>query len=594
MSRGLPRPLGFGHTTVTYKTEKVLIPSVTCTVISFVSFALHICYFSCNQTNTTLLEPSPKCHYCESLNWDQIENLFIHAIQTQFYKSDFDLIYRWENRPGKRLNILLSSSSKPGKRLALGHTSVDFRLSSLGSLMACVIQEGLAPNISPSRDVQNMLQGYFLGESCSQRHGLQPCLHAVRVDSRGLFREQELKVPEGRQGSHAGQGGRLSAPASCCHDNSFQGRGLSLGALRKPRVGLWFRDPCPLVRPHLCGRYRVPPPLPTEPLSSTDSMEVWFAFAGPICLEMDLKNSALSSPEVPPAATTSSFFPNDTHVSTWISRLSAWNCSRPVQPGAPRPASPTLAPGEIARWEMQWQQPLSNASGLILTEPWHTYTRTHTHAIQMSREMRKGHTYTHAHTPTDAKRKKEGTLRTKVGGYLRFLGDTQGEGRQVQTWTEGCSSGLLAGQGLGWHWLEGCGGWVPSTLLRAFVSSSFSLKGGLRGCGRTMNKVPSRSRMLWVHTVHQSGVRDPLIFQPFQTGGYCLSKNPDELRAQSSSLLSPSILSLTHSWPLGLSKGSKSTLVWSLVDRGRDRGRVGYVICGTQCKMTIQVPLFKK
>ena len=146
-----------------------------------------------------------------NLNWDQIENLFIPAIQTQFYKSDFDLIYRWENRPGKRLNILLTSSSKPGKRLALGHTSVDFRLSSLSSLMACVIQEGLAPNISPSRDVQNLLQGYSLGESCSQRHGLQPCLHAVRVDSRGLFREQELKVPEGRQGSHAGQGGRLSA-----------------------------------------------------------------------------------------------------------------------------------------------------------------------------------------------------------------------------------------------------------------------------------------------------------------------------------------------------------------------------------------------
>ena len=156
---------------------------------------------------------------------------------------------------------MLSSSSKPGKRPALGHTFVDFQLSSLGSLMACMIQEGLAPSVSPSRDVQNMLQGYFLGESCSQRRGLQPCLQAVRVDSRGLFREQELKVPEGRQSSHAGQGGRLSAPASCCHDNSLQGRGLSLGALRKPRVGLWFRDSCSLVRLHLCGRYRVPPTL---------------------------------------------------------------------------------------------------------------------------------------------------------------------------------------------------------------------------------------------------------------------------------------------------------------------------------------------
>ena len=54
MSHGLPRPLGFGHTRVTYKTEKGLFPSVTCTVISSVSFALHVCYFSCNQTNTTL------------------------------------------------------------------------------------------------------------------------------------------------------------------------------------------------------------------------------------------------------------------------------------------------------------------------------------------------------------------------------------------------------------------------------------------------------------------------------------------------------------------------------------------------------------
>ena len=151
------------------------------------------------------------------------------------------------------------------------------------------------------------------------------------MDSRGLFREQELKVPEGRQGSHSGQGGRLSAPASCCHDNSLQGRGLSLGALRKPRVGLWFRDPCSLVRLRLCGRYRVPPEpcLQREPLSSTDSMEVWFAFAGPTCLEMDLRNSALSSPDVPPAATASAFFPDDARVSTWISRLAAWDCSRP-------------------------------------------------------------------------------------------------------------------------------------------------------------------------------------------------------------------------------------------------------------------------
>lgn len=129
------------------------------------------------------------------------------------------------------------------------------------------------------------------------------------MDSRGLFREQELKVPEGRQGSHAGQGGRLSAPASCCRDSSLQGCGVSLGALRKPRVGLWFRDPCSLVRLHLCGRCRVPtePCLQREPLSSTDSMEVWFAFAGPICLEMDLRNS-LSSPDIPPAATASAFF----------------------------------------------------------------------------------------------------------------------------------------------------------------------------------------------------------------------------------------------------------------------------------------------
>ena len=209
MSHGLPRPLGFGHTRVTFKTEKGLFPLVTCTVISSVSFALHICCFSCNQTNTTLnlvqnviivhlwIEtrlkiylymlllllsrfshvqlcatpetaahqappslgfsrqehcsglpfPSPR-HESESesevaqscptlsdpmdysppgssvhgifqarvLEWGAIAFSIIHAIQTQFYKSAFDLIYRWENRPGKRLNILLSSSGKPGRR----------------------------------------------------------------------------------------------------------------------------------------------------------------------------------------------------------------------------------------------------------------------------------------------------------------------------------------------------------------------------------------------------------------------------------------------------------------------------------------------
>ena len=209
MSHGLPRPLGFGHTRVTYKTEKGLFPSVTCTVISSVSFALHVCYFSCNQTNTTLnlvqnviiahvwietrlkiylymlllllsrfshvqlcVTPETAAHRlphpCDSpgkntgvgchfllqcmkvksesevaqscptpidpvdcslpgssihgifqarvLEWGAIAFSIIHAIQTQFYKSAFDLIYRWENRPGKRLNILLSSSGKPGRR----------------------------------------------------------------------------------------------------------------------------------------------------------------------------------------------------------------------------------------------------------------------------------------------------------------------------------------------------------------------------------------------------------------------------------------------------------------------------------------------
>lgn len=36
--------------------------------------------------------------------------------------------------------------------------------------------------------------------------GLQACLHASRVDSTGLFRQQELKGSEGRQGSAAGKG----------------------------------------------------------------------------------------------------------------------------------------------------------------------------------------------------------------------------------------------------------------------------------------------------------------------------------------------------------------------------------------------------
>lgn len=111
------------------------------------------------------------------------------------------------------------------------------------------------------------------------------------------------------------QGGRQSAPGSCCHDNSLQGRGLSLGDLRKPRVSFWFKDSCSLVRLHFCGRNRASP---SEPLYSTDFMEVWFYFAGPVCLE--LRSNALSSSEVPLATAASAFFPNNTHGSTLVSR----------------------------------------------------------------------------------------------------------------------------------------------------------------------------------------------------------------------------------------------------------------------------------
>lgn len=76
--------------------------------------------------------------------------------------------------------------------------------------------------------------------------------------------------------------GKAVSPGSCCHDNSLQGCGLSLGDLRKPRVGFWFRDSCSLVRLYFCGRYRVP--LPSERLSSTAPQTPWrsgFPLQGP-------------------------------------------------------------------------------------------------------------------------------------------------------------------------------------------------------------------------------------------------------------------------------------------------------------------------
>ena len=140
------------------------------------------------------------------------------------------------------------------------------------------------------------------------------------------FQGTGAEGPRRQAGQPCRQRGKAVSPGSCCHDNSLQGCGPSLGDLRKPRVGFWFRDSCSLVRLYFCGRYRVS--LPSECLSSTDPMEVWFPFAGPVCLDLELRSSALSSPEVPPAATASAFFPNDTRGSTLVSRLAAWDCSR--------------------------------------------------------------------------------------------------------------------------------------------------------------------------------------------------------------------------------------------------------------------------
>ena len=147
-----------------------------------------------------------------------------------------------------------------------------------------------------------------------------------------------------------------------------------------------------------------PSPLPAEPLSSTDSMEVWFAFVGPICLEMVLRNSALSSPEVPPAATASAFLPNDTHISTWISRLASWDCSRPHPAWGSQAWLPYSRPRGNSQVGSAVTSPLSSASGLVLTEPGHTYT--HPHTLQMSREMRKGHTQTHTPLQMPRERRK--------------------------------------------------------------------------------------------------------------------------------------------------------------------------------------------
>lgn len=187
----------------------------------------------------------------------------------------------------------------------------------------------------------------------------------------GLFMSKELKA--GRATMPA-RGGGQSAPGSCCPDNSLQGCNLSLRDLRKPRVGFWFRDSCTLVRLHFYGRTRAAPP--SKP-PSTDSTKVSFHFAGLICLE--LRNSALSSPEVSPTAAASAFFPNDTHGSTLVSRLAAVGCSRPC----PACGSQAPLPYPSPRGNSQVGNAVTTAfSFLLLAAPaWaytHTYTCTHT------------------------------------------------------------------------------------------------------------------------------------------------------------------------------------------------------------------------
>lgn len=110
-------------------------------------------------------------------------------------------------------------------------------------------------------------------------------------------------------------------------------------------------------------------PPPFDPLYSTDSTEVWFHFVGPVSLEL---SSALSSPEVPPAAAASAFFPNDTHGSSLVSRLAAVGWSRPCPPCG----SQALLPDCHPRGNSQVGNGMTRAFSFLLLAS--SYQDTHT------------------------------------------------------------------------------------------------------------------------------------------------------------------------------------------------------------------------
>ena len=120
----------------------------------------------------------------------------------------------------------------------------------------------------------------------------------------------------------------------------------------------------------------------------------------------------------------------------------------PIQPGAPRPASPTPAPGGIARWEVQWQEP-----PLFCFWPhpnWtrtHIHTHAHTHTADVQRNEEGTHTHTHTH-PCRCPEKEGRDSEERWGGTSVFWETLMGrEGR--------CRPGLkdaVAGSWLGRAW----------------------------------------------------------------------------------------------------------------------------------------------
>lgn len=135
------------------------------------------------------------------------------------------------------------------------------------------------------------------------------------------------------------------------------------------------------------------------------------------------------------------------------------------------------------------------------------------------------------------------------------------------------------------HLLEGSGGWESSTSHCAFMF--FFLKGRGKSCGRTMNEIPSSSRLLQLHAVHH-GEEGLLIETPLGLSGdlcilWLLLPFPGSRRAQSTELIIcwPSPLGSNTLTALFLafqtpSKGPRhQSNVWMT---GRDRGKVGDII----------------